>query len=167
MASNCAVGICRRSNTQFSDETPSGSLSFVRHVSTTSVHGRFCCRSRLKASANNDSLTLTRSAAGAGHDGSVGAGSPSHTEAVCDQFRIPAVDGTAIALGQLELIGRVIGIQMPALGAERTGTARQLLWESGLVDDHWRRMSIAERDRSSRQISPLAHSKQFTHWEPK
>jgi hypothetical protein len=40
MASNCAVGICRRSNTQFSAEgTPSGSLSFVRHVSTTSVHG--------------------------------------------------------------------------------------------------------------------------------
>jgi site-specific DNA recombinase len=39
MASNCAVGICRRSNTQFSAEgTPSGSLSFVRHVSTTSVH---------------------------------------------------------------------------------------------------------------------------------
>src|SRR5437868_14650689 len=36
---------------------------------------RFCCRSPLKASANNDSLTLTRSAAGMGHDGSVGAGS--------------------------------------------------------------------------------------------
>jgi hypothetical protein len=29
-----------------------------------SVLCRFCCRSRLKASANNDSLTLTRSAAG-------------------------------------------------------------------------------------------------------
>src|SRR5258706_8629531 len=39
-----------------------------------SVLCRFCCRSRLKASANNDSLTLTRSAAGTGHDGSVGAG---------------------------------------------------------------------------------------------
>jgi hypothetical protein len=39
-----------------------------------STHDRFCCRSRLKASANNDSLTLTRSAAGTGHDGSVGAG---------------------------------------------------------------------------------------------
>jgi len=36
---------------------------------------RFCCRSRLKASANNDSLTLTLSAAGTSHDGSVGAGS--------------------------------------------------------------------------------------------
>jgi hypothetical protein len=41
---------------------------------STSGIGRFCCRSRLKASANNDSLTLTRSAAGTGHDGSVGAG---------------------------------------------------------------------------------------------
>jgi hypothetical protein len=31
MACNCAVGICRRSNTQFSaEETPSGGLSFVR-----------------------------------------------------------------------------------------------------------------------------------------
>src|SRR5439155_20047703 len=40
-----------------------------------SVLCRFCCRSPLKASANNDSLTLTRSAAGMGHDGSVGAGS--------------------------------------------------------------------------------------------
>jgi hypothetical protein len=36
---------------------------------------RFCCRSPLKAAANNDSLTLARSAAGMGHDGSVGAGS--------------------------------------------------------------------------------------------
>ena len=39
-----------------------------------SAWGRFCRRSRLKASANNDSLTLTRSTAGTGHDGSVGAG---------------------------------------------------------------------------------------------
>ena len=37
--------------------------------------GRFCCRSALKAAANNDSLRLTRSAAGTGYDGSVGAGS--------------------------------------------------------------------------------------------
>src|SRR5260370_19378294 len=36
---------------------------------------RFCCRSPLKASANNDSLTLTRSAVGMGHDGAGGAGS--------------------------------------------------------------------------------------------
>lgn len=36
---------------------------------------RFCCRSALKAAANNDSLRLTRSAAGTGYDGSVGAGS--------------------------------------------------------------------------------------------
>src|SRR3982074_2980620 len=40
-----------------------------------SVSCRFCCRSPLKAAANNDSLTLTRSAAGVGHDGAVGAGS--------------------------------------------------------------------------------------------
>src|ERR1700716_1937297 len=40
-----------------------------------SATGRFCCRSPLKAAANNDSLTLTRSAAGVGHDGAVGAGS--------------------------------------------------------------------------------------------
>jgi hypothetical protein len=53
MASNCAVGICRRSNTQFSaEETPSGSLSFVRHVSTTSVHGtERTCRSGRDMSA--------------------------------------------------------------------------------------------------------------------
>jgi len=37
--------------------------------------GGFCCRSRLKAAANNDSLRLTRSTVGTGHDGSVGAGS--------------------------------------------------------------------------------------------
>ena len=42
--------------------------------SPMSASGRFCCRSRLKASANNDSLTLTRSAAGTDDDGSVGAG---------------------------------------------------------------------------------------------
>ena len=35
------------------------------------VHGRFCCRSALKAAANNDCLRLTRSAAGTGYDGSV------------------------------------------------------------------------------------------------
>src|SRR5258706_12070579 len=40
-----------------------------------SVSCRFCCRSPLKTSANNDSLTLTRSAAGMGHDWLVGAGS--------------------------------------------------------------------------------------------
>src|SRR6202163_934967 len=44
-------------------------------AASTSALGQFCCRSRLKASANNDSLTLTRSAVGTGHDGSVGAGS--------------------------------------------------------------------------------------------
>src|SRR5450755_3631204 len=33
-----------------------------------SVLCRFCCKSPLKAAANNDSLTLTRSAAGAGHE---------------------------------------------------------------------------------------------------
>src|ERR1700732_4807387 len=42
-------------------------------VHRTAASGGFCCRSRLKASANNDSLTLTRSAAGTGDDGSVGA----------------------------------------------------------------------------------------------
>ncbi len=50
-----------------------GGLPKVR-VSPTSALRRFCCRSPLKASANNDSLTLTRSAAGMGYDGSVGAG---------------------------------------------------------------------------------------------
>ena len=39
-----------------------------------SVSCRYCCRSRLKASANNDSLRLTRSTAGTGHDGPIGAG---------------------------------------------------------------------------------------------
>src|SRR5258706_3278439 len=39
-----------------------------------SAYGRYCCRSRLKACANNDSLTLTRSAAGTDDDGAVGAG---------------------------------------------------------------------------------------------
>jgi hypothetical protein len=40
MASNYAVCIYRRSNTQFSaEEIPSGGLSFVRLVSTMSVYG--------------------------------------------------------------------------------------------------------------------------------
>jgi ParB family chromosome partitioning protein len=39
----------------------------------------------LKASANNDSLTLTRSAAGAGHDGSVSGHAPGIDESVAEQ----------------------------------------------------------------------------------
>jgi hypothetical protein len=45
------------------------------NAGSTSVSCRFCCRSPLKAAANNDSLTLMGSAAGSGHDGAVGAGS--------------------------------------------------------------------------------------------
>src|ERR1035438_2445025 len=49
------------------------SADFAR-TDPVSALRRFCCRSRLKASANNDSLRLTRSAAGTGHDGGGGGG---------------------------------------------------------------------------------------------
>src|SRR5258706_8309861 len=55
--------------------TPGDRIAMLFAAVHESAVCRFCCRSRLKASANNDSLTLTRSAAGTGHDGSVGAGS--------------------------------------------------------------------------------------------
>ena len=36
-----------------------------------SVHGRFCCKSLLKAVLRSDSVAVTRFAAGAEHDGAV------------------------------------------------------------------------------------------------
>src|SRR6266446_4017829 len=69
------VGVFTQPGSKKESASPPPAMRTSTVATETSVSCRFCCRSPLKASANNDSLTLTRSAAGMGHDGSVGAGS--------------------------------------------------------------------------------------------